>query len=297
MRYALFVMLLLATTARGLADGPTVSFVSPPEAIPGWSAKGAMREYDAKTLYEYIDGAADLFNSYGFVRLATADYVSGAGEHAVTVEVYDMGEPLQAFGLFASERPPDVKTLGLGNQGYAGDGVVAFWQGRQYVKVSQLSGEGLDDALAFARASSPVPVLPGLPSEFARLPAADRVRDSERYARQSALGHKFLDTVISAEYKLGKGTAELHLAELASPESAKTAWTKLREFEAKTGKHLAPLAGLGEEAWVVRDPSLGLMIAARTRSRLLIAISQTASQAAVTGLAKAGMALICAPKQ
>ena len=148
MRYALFVMLLLATTARGLADGPTVSFVSPPEAIPGWSAKGAMREYDAKTLYEYIDGAADLFNSYGFVRLATADYVSGAGEHAVTVEVYDMGEPLHAFGLFASERPPDVKALGLGNQGYAGDGVVAFWQGRQYVKVSQLSGEGLDDALA-----------------------------------------------------------------------------------------------------------------------------------------------------
>ncbi len=297
MRYFVVVMILLTAAAPCFA-GAMFSFVSPPAALPGWSAKGPVREYDAKTLYECIDGAADLFLAYGFLRLATADYASDVGERAVTVEIYDMGEPLRAFGVFASERPPDVKARDLGNQGYAGDGVVAFWQGREYVKISQLSGEGLEDALAFARATAAlIPASSGLPAEFARLPAADRVRDSERYVRQSALGHRFLDNVISAEYKLGKDTAELHLAELSSPESAKAAWTKLRDFEGKTGKHLAPLAGLGEEAFVVRDPSSGLMIAARTRSCVLIAMSQTASRAAVTDLVKAGMALICAPKQ
>jgi len=294
MRYVVPMILLLTVAVGCLADAP----MSPPAAIPGWSAKGAVREYDAKALYEYIDGAADLFNSYGFVRLVTADYVSDVGERAVTVDVYDMGEPLNAFGLFASERPPEVKALDLGNQGYAGDGVVAFWQGRQYVKVLQLSGDGLDDARAFAKATAALlPVSSGLPAEFARLPAADRVRDSERYVRQSALGHKLLDNVISAEYRVGKATAELHLVDLTSPERANAAWTKLREFEAKTGKHLTPLAGLGDEAFVVRDPSSGLMIAARRHSCVLVAMSQTASRAAVTDLATKGMALICTPKQ
>jgi len=275
------------------AAGAWAESISLPDAgvVSGWSQRVATREYDPKTLYEHIDGAADLFLAYGFARLAVAEYALGSGEHLITVDVYDMGEPINAFGIFTSERPPGVKPVALGSHGHSGDGVIAFWQGRYYVKVLQVAGDHPAEAMAFAQAATAhLPASAGLPAALKLLPTRARIADSERYVRRSALGHRSLENVVSAQYRLGKGTAELHLASLASPQAAKAAWKKLWDFEAKAGKHLAPLSGLGDAAFVVRDPSLGLMIAARKGPYLLVATTQTAPRPALTDLARNALA-------
>ena len=219
------------------------------------------------------------------------EYTRGSEDRLITTEVYDMGEPINAFGIFASERPEGVEPLRWpGPQGYH-DVNLAFWQDRFYVKV--LAADEKDAAAQVELAKTIWKRLPGSadpPRELSLLPSARRIPESERYTRQSALGHKFLDRVVSAQYQLGKDTAELHLADLRSPEAAAKAFAKLQDFESKVGKYLAPLANLGDAAFVVRDPSLGLVIASRRGPYLVIAITQTVPRASLADLAKGALA-------
>jgi len=115
-----------------------------PDAAAGWAWREQPRTYAPDTLYEYINGAADLYLSYGFEEVAVADYVQTEGADGwITVDIYDMGAPLHAFGIYGSERPPDVEAFPVGAQGYVCEGLIAFWQGDYYVKVmlDQLLGE------------------------------------------------------------------------------------------------------------------------------------------------------------
>jgi len=50
-----------------------------PEAAPGWTLPEAPRTYTVETLYDYIDGSADLYHSYGFRGAAVGDYRDAAG--------------------------------------------------------------------------------------------------------------------------------------------------------------------------------------------------------------------------
>src|SRR5574340_658280 len=100
----LLCCLLLLTAWPGLA----ADLLPGTAAVPGWPARVESRTYTPQTLYECIDGAADLFLAYGFQTLTHGEY--GADDaHLITVDVYDMGAPLHAFGVFSSERPAAVK--------------------------------------------------------------------------------------------------------------------------------------------------------------------------------------------
>ena len=256
-------------------------------AVAGWSRQGEPRSFTPKNLWEYIDGAADLFLSYGFAGLDAAQYAKdGSAEPSVTIDVYDMGMPLNAFGAFTSERGEGVKPLAVGAQGYSGDGLAAFWKGRYYVKIAVLddddAGEAAD-ALA-ARTAARLTGTTALPGELERLPAGNRVAGSERYVRKDALGHKALANVISADYRVSKATATVHIADLATGSQAKQAWEKLREFEKRAGSGFAALKGVGEAGFAVRDSGYGEMAVARSGRFVVIAASEKAGRGAVTGL-------------
>ena len=69
--------------------------------IEGWSRDGEVRVWTSENLWEYIDGAAELFIDYEVVTCRVADL--SAGGVTVTVDLYDMGTPLNAFGIFDLE--------------------------------------------------------------------------------------------------------------------------------------------------------------------------------------------------
>ena len=71
--------------------------------VNGWAQTGEVLTYDADNLWEYINGAAELFVEYDVQTCRTADL--SAGDLTVTVDLYDMGTPLNAFGIFVRERP------------------------------------------------------------------------------------------------------------------------------------------------------------------------------------------------
>lgn len=98
----LFATVVACAGIRAESDVGTI-FSSAP--IPEWKLEGQPYGYDARNLYEYINGAAEFFIAFGFIELTGANYAPVSGHNdAVTVDVYNMGSKLNAFGLFQSRR-------------------------------------------------------------------------------------------------------------------------------------------------------------------------------------------------
>ena len=67
-----------------------------PERLGAWRAAGDPVLYDRDTVFRYMDGAAEVYLSFAFQSLLVGRY-GGPGGHEVTVELYDMGNPADAF--------------------------------------------------------------------------------------------------------------------------------------------------------------------------------------------------------
>ncbi len=104
-----------------------------PSSSGKWIQKGEDRRYDRESLYDYIDGGAELFNSYGLVSVISRTYVM-AGEPEITVDIFDMKSADNAFGVFCHIRDGADTTFGQGSQLY--DEAVQFWKGRFYVSIT-----------------------------------------------------------------------------------------------------------------------------------------------------------------
>src|SRR5512139_594887 len=103
--------------------------------LDGWALSEAARSYFPDDLFEYIDGAAESYLSYDFRELAVADFGRTGTEATLTLEIYDMGEPVNAFGIFGAERYPDNAAVGVGDLGYIEGEALNFLAGRFYVKM------------------------------------------------------------------------------------------------------------------------------------------------------------------
>jgi hypothetical protein len=107
-----------------------------PEGLaPASWREGPLSRFEAKNLYEKINGRADFFLSRGFKQLT---FVSLAGESATTVDVefYDMGSAENALGAFSGEKPPETgATTGGGTQWYRARNALFLARGPYYVRL------------------------------------------------------------------------------------------------------------------------------------------------------------------
>jgi hypothetical protein len=75
----------------------------------GWRQDGRARFYKKDGLFGYIDGGAEIFFQYGFEELSVLRYNGDGGsgrtdEKSVTLEIYRMSSPADAFGMFSVKR-------------------------------------------------------------------------------------------------------------------------------------------------------------------------------------------------
>lgn len=103
-----------------------------PVEIDGWQKAGNPVTYDQKTLYEYIDGGAELYIAYDFRALYAFRYTSG-NDMEIVIDIFDMGSSYDAFGVFSHGREVDDKELGQGSE--YNSGLLTFWKDRYYVSI------------------------------------------------------------------------------------------------------------------------------------------------------------------
>jgi hypothetical protein len=182
------------------ADGKTFVF---PE-VAGWKQSEEIQTFSPKTLYEYINGAADLYTMYDFQELRVAEY-KNEKKASVIVDVYRHKNPTYAFGIYSQERFPNANLVDIGAQGYIEKNVLNFLTGSYYVKINSYSTGEEDEQILWTFAKKVAGILGekgALPSILSSFPAEGRKKNSEKFIAKNFLAYPFLHSAFIADYEL-----------------------------------------------------------------------------------------------
>ena len=103
-----------------------------PASAAGFVAPAPGRTYDRATIFDYMDGAGEVYLQYAYRALFVREF-SRKGQPGITAQVFDMGRPEDAFGIFSLEREDD--DAGIGQDSEYGGGLLRFWKGRFFISV------------------------------------------------------------------------------------------------------------------------------------------------------------------
>jgi hypothetical protein len=104
-----------------------------PKSILGWEAVQKDAVYDRRTLYDYLDGGAEVYLAFDFKQVFVRKY-SGPGQNEIALDIYDMGSSAEAFGVFSCDRQDEE--AGIAQESEYGPGLLRFWQGPYFVSVT-----------------------------------------------------------------------------------------------------------------------------------------------------------------
>ncbi len=228
--------------------------------IPGvqWKLQGQPYHYTPQNLYEYINGAAEFFIAFGFVKLTGANYTPVVGrEDSASIDIYDLGSKLNAFGVFQSKRDPQAPGVNLGAGAMVSDDYAAFFKDRFYVEIQAYTVDSQARSPVATMAANIAERLPGdntPPPELLYFPKEGRIDGSERYLKGGVLGHAFLKQGLVCDYQIEGKPATAFIAMLDSDQAAVTAIQLHRSFLEKSGQKLLPLDGVGAHAFASEEP-------------------------------------------
>lgn len=120
-------------------------YQSLPEQIHGWKAAGKDVIYDRGTLFDYMNGGAEVYLAFDFRRVLVRRFQRPDGEE-MTLDIYEMGSAPEAFGIFSCDREDEEAGIGQGSE--YGFGLLRFWKGPYFVTVmTGAEGEEVDRAV------------------------------------------------------------------------------------------------------------------------------------------------------
>ena len=145
MRIWIFFVIMIsifsvAGRVNGEEKGKMSQEVSLPSEAAGWKWDKKEMRYNSKTIFSYMDGAAELYLAYGFENLTVRRF-GKSNQPPITVEVYEMTSSEDAYGVFSYEHQDETAGIGQGSE--FGGGLLRFWKGKYFVSI-YAEGEGPD---------------------------------------------------------------------------------------------------------------------------------------------------------
>ena len=170
--------------------------------IKGWEATVDKTVYGKLNLWEYINGAADLYLSYDFENLYIAEYINKK-DQSVKVEIYKHSSSENAFGIYTAERMNNYNFIDVGVQGYTEPDVLNYFSGEYYVKMISSGMPGIEqsDLLNIARQiNNELDRDKKWPDAIDLFPADGKITNSEKYIARDFLGYSFFHSAFTADY-------------------------------------------------------------------------------------------------
>ena len=140
------IILLAGSIAPGFqVSGETVKDIASlvPAAVREWKASGPDAIYDRKTLYDYMDGGAEVFLAFDFRELLSRKF-GNAAQDEIILDIYEMGSPAEAFGIFSIDRQNEPASIG--QEASFGFGLLRFWQGPYFISIMTTGDDKSADA-------------------------------------------------------------------------------------------------------------------------------------------------------
>ena len=220
---SMIFILVFCGFSSGVDQDTQVVLKSLLPVVGGMESSDSPDTYFPETLFEYINGAAEIYLAYDFKELIVAEYKKRDSADSVAVEIYDMGNHKNSFGIYSAERYPDNKFLTLGTQGYIEEGALNFLIGQYYVKLlcfdcENRSGKWLQ---AFSEEIvNQVEDRGGFPVYLQAFPKEGLVPNTEKFILRNVMGYKFLHDGYVVSYKTEKHAFDCFLIEGMNPEDA-----------------------------------------------------------------------------
>ena len=263
-----------------------------PEQFSGWAATSAGDAFTRTTIFDYMDGAGEIYLAYDFERLFVREYGKEAAP-AIVAEIYQMGSSADAYGIFTHDT--DGEPIALGADAVYAVGYLRFWQGTLFVRIlaERETAESKAAVLALGQTiAQAIAQESAKPALVACLPAAGLNRQSVRYFHQlvSLDVHYYLadanilnlnaqTDVVLARYQ---GTNPARLLLVAYPDAA-AAQTAYRRFvEAYFPENPLPQAD-----WQIAKVEKKEFVSARQFRRFLILVFEAREQAVCERLTNA----------
>ena len=201
------------------AQGKSISF----PVMPGWGQSETIQTYSPSNLYDYINGASDLYLTYDFQELQVAEY-NRDDKASVIMEVYRHGSPTNAFGIYSQERMANADFLEIGAQGYYEDKNLNFLNGPYYIKISS-SKTGADDRDILVQFAKKAAVNLGedktLPALLASFPEEGKVKNADKFIGKNFLGYSYFHSAFTVDYNLSGQKFQLFLMPGDSPDDCR----------------------------------------------------------------------------
>jgi hypothetical protein len=124
--------LALLTTQNSYADYLGVLQAALPDNIRDWSAEPEDRFFDNETIFDYIDGAGEVYLAYNMVKCLSRRYSNPQGARII-LDIFEMGSSEDAFGVFTHDQ--DGEALDLGQGALCQASWLSFWKDRFFVSI------------------------------------------------------------------------------------------------------------------------------------------------------------------
>ena len=277
------VWMSAGVTHVGAGDqGRMARATSLPSTIEGWKWDGKELQYDSRSLFDYIDGAGELYLAYGFQNLTVRRFEE-MNQPPLTLEVYDMGSAEGAYGVFSFERQDP--SVGVGQGSEFGGGLLRFWKGRYFVSVyAEGEGAAIESAIfqLGRQMAAAIPATGSEPQVVSLIPGkeAGLVETSVRYlkspvllnlrffiAPENILNLTQRTEVVLAQYDRDRQKAQLLLVRYPSAVEAGEA------YQSFLAAYLP--VGAGKDRWRMEDQRWTI---ARQRNEFVLAVFGTSTE-------------------
>ena len=237
-------VLTIGTPVHVFAAEDSIKNILPtPGFTPDWVMQDRVTLYNSDTLFDHINGEAELYFPYGFDMLATATYLNKKDPEVwVVVDVYRMDSLLNAFGIYSNYRKADAAGVVIGAEGFVSSSQLMFYQDRYFVRIQVTGAASLEQDLFVAcgrTVSRNLPTNTGSPREFEVLSGMPGVvTKSERYLAQSLLGYAFFNRGMIADFMLGGERVQVFVVFEHSPDAARKAFDDYRSYLKAEGQEM-----------------------------------------------------------
>lgn len=201
------LFLIIAVNAYAVSDGVNGKSIMPvPGCFQGWSIENAVKTFNPDNLYRHINGEAELFLLYGFKSLETAVHTSKDNpDKSLAVDIYKMGSPLDAFGIYSRYRSPGVPEGKIGSGSFINDSQIMFHKGDYFIQISSSGAVNPKQEEFTACAEAIEKNIPGgsfRPKELKTLNIPNVIPNTETYVSHSVLGYTFFKKGLVANANL-----------------------------------------------------------------------------------------------
>jgi hypothetical protein len=205
-----------------------------------WRIYDKVMHFTAENLYEQINGRAEYYIAYDVIGLTFVSFEKKTdSDFSINLSIYDMGTPINAFGVFSGERSLEYQRLELGRDAYRSGANYYIWQGQYYIQIIALDtlkelkyvGSEIAQKLTNLLQDSGESVW-GL----TMLPKANRVPQSIQYFVVDAMGLDFMQNTYTAKYYKGEIVLSIFLSKKNSSESAQGTLNRFTAHAKQYGK-------------------------------------------------------------